>query len=458
MMYRSKNYLLIFLMFCYLGTHSQSIRKNFREMTEHEKSSLVNAFYELRQGPDLVSNLADFHRDFANFDGTNDPERLDIHKNLPDEPERDVFLPWHRMQMFEMEQAMQEIDANLSIPFLDWTIENSPEAALWDDEFMGQFNEVWDLGREYGARGNLPGNSDILFVQTFSSDFLLYSDRLERGTVHSGPHVWTGGWMGGPASPRDPVFYLHHTFIDRLWQQWEENNENSSFIATSMLRYDGTFVFDGKTLPLINPNSIVDSKSLGVFYAENQLAVLNDYSVSNTFRSLENFYYQYTIEVGDDFFIEDGKNARIESQNEVVLKPGFFASRGSNFIASIDVPVPLKSIRNFEKNQRNSMPFEEIANYKSDFYMEDVLLLEEENISLKVYPNPFAERIVIESERKINEVTIEIFDIYSRRVYSDSVDSLFKLEINDIRLKPGIYILKVNTGGKELLMSKIIKI
>jgi tyrosinase len=426
-------------------------------MTEREKTSLVNAFFELRQGPDLVTNLADFHRDFANFDGTSDPDRRDIHKNLPDEPERDVFLPWHRMQMFEMEQAMQDIDANLSIPFLDWTIENSPEAELWDNDFMGQFNEIWDLGREYGARGNLPGNSDILFVQTFSSDFLIYSDRLERGTVHAGPHVWTGGWMGGPASPRDPVFYLHHTFIDRLWQQWEENNENSSFISTSMLRYDGTFVFNGKSLPLINPNNIVDSKSLGVFYAENQLAVLHDYSVSNSFRALEKFYYQYTIEVGDAFFIEDGKNARIESRNEVLLKPGFFAANGSNFMASIDISDPLKSIERFEKNDRDLMPFEDIADYESDFYLEEETVSMGENESLKVYPNPFSERIVIESETIIKDAIIEIFDMYSRRVFIDSVDLLFKMEINNIWLQPGIYILKIQANGKELLISKIVK-
>lgn len=52
--------------------------------------------------------------------------------------------------------------------------------------------------------------------------------------VHNLVHVWVGGHLGTtpegvklgtmflPTSPNDPVFFLHHSNIDRLWAQWQE--------------------------------------------------------------------------------------------------------------------------------------------------------------------------------------------------------------------------------------------
>jgi hypothetical protein len=40
--------------------------------------------------------------------------------------------------------------------------------------------------------------------------------------VHGGVHVRTGGDMGSvPSAGYDPIFYLHHANVDRLWAQWQ---------------------------------------------------------------------------------------------------------------------------------------------------------------------------------------------------------------------------------------------
>src|SRR5690606_18634467 len=113
----------IFIILILLGfVHNlmaQSIRKNYQEMTNYEKNELVNAFYELRNGPDLFADLANFHSQYFNFDNTVDPTRRDLHFNLPDEAEREILLAWHRMQMFEMEQAIQKINPKISLAFWD---------------------------------------------------------------------------------------------------------------------------------------------------------------------------------------------------------------------------------------------------------------------------------------------------------------------------------------------------
>jgi tyrosinase len=33
-------------------------------------------------------------------------------------------------------------------------------------------------------------------------------------------HVWIGGDMSPSTSPNDPVFYLNHCNIDRIWEKW----------------------------------------------------------------------------------------------------------------------------------------------------------------------------------------------------------------------------------------------
>src|SRR5690606_998564 len=165
---------------------------------------------------------------------------------------------------------------------------------------------------------------------------LVFSNELERRPVHSGAHNWTGGAMPTTLSPRDPVFYFHHVWVDKIWVDWETMYGTSSFMRTDMLRYDGNFVFNGETLPLVNPNDITDTRALGVFYGENGLAQLDNYIVNNTHKAEEVFYYQFNIEAGNDFIVPSGAVARFESVNEINLMPGFEASPGSTFLANID--------------------------------------------------------------------------------------------------------------------------
>ncbi len=43
--------------------------------------------------------------------------------------------------------------------------------------------------------------------------------------MHGQTHEWVGGDMNaGSPSPNDPIFFLHHTQVDRLWAAWQEAN------------------------------------------------------------------------------------------------------------------------------------------------------------------------------------------------------------------------------------------
>ncbi|NER13994.1 T9SS type A sorting domain-containing protein [Leptobacterium flavescens] len=452
--------LLILLISGSIGLNAQSIRKNYLELTETERINLINAFYALRNGPDLVNDLATFHMDFFSFDNTADPTRLDIHLNLPDEPERDIFLAWHRRQMFEMEQAMQDINPRISLAYWDSSVDQSINDPIWDQDFLGQFNADWNLNRNLGGNGALPTPQEVTTVQS-NTDFLTYSNAFERGTPHAGAHRWVGGVMPTSVSPRDPIFYFHHSFVDKLWQEWEEVNQSSAFIMTSMLRYDGTYVFDGETLPLVNPNDITDSRALGVFYAENGLAELDNYTVSNTHNPEETFYYQFSIEVGDNFIAPSGTSSRIESVNNILLRPGFRAESGASFVATIDTAPITNGIQGRDRSSeivRNQKPFDEVGELENVIFTDEDLV--DDVVLIKSFPNPFTNKITIEVSKNIKECSIIIFNMMGQVVKEEFFDDTSNIEIRGLYgLSNGVYVLKVVDGNNnELITRRIVKL
>lgn len=454
-----KRLVLSLLMLVFSQVNAQSIRKDYREMTDYEKTELVNAFYTIRSTtPDRITDMANFHMDFFNYDNI-DPDVLDIHFNLPDEPEKEIFLAWHRRFIFEMEQVMQAINPRISIPFWDSSQDQSPSAALWDEDFMGSFNSNWGLGRRLGLYNDLPSPSNVsnLMLET---DFFEFSDDFERQTPHSGAHRWVSGAMITSASPRDPVFYLHHAYVDKLWQDWEALHHTSFYLRNDMIRYDGTYVFGGETLPVVDPNDILDSRALGVFYAENELAELDNYIISNTYNDPEYFYYQYTIQAGANFVATPGSNAVIESVNEVVLQPGFLAQSGAELLVTIDDQSSSALLA-----KSSSVSDKREVNHFDPIELEQVWLWSEGDVDpddavviIKTFPNPFDSHITIKLDKK-RDCVIEIYNMVGALIKQEVFEFTDTLEVKNLYgLAPGTYVIKVvDSHGKTLVVKKVIK-
>lgn len=47
---------------------------------------------------------------------------------------------------------------------------------------------------------------------------------------HNRVHVWVGGDMLPGTSPNDPVFFLHHCNVDRLWAEWQRTNPGVMYV------------------------------------------------------------------------------------------------------------------------------------------------------------------------------------------------------------------------------------
>jgi tyrosinase len=125
-------------------------------------------------------------------------------------------------------------------PFVNWTINIGPVAKLWTDV---RDNPRLD-GRGYNPRcvrrdvnswvsSHSTTDTNITDLITKSLDFESFQSKFESAGdpedspgvlgVHSGGHYTWGGDPGGDffMSPGDPVFWLHHAGIDRIWWTWQ---------------------------------------------------------------------------------------------------------------------------------------------------------------------------------------------------------------------------------------------
>jgi hypothetical protein len=50
--------------------------------------------------------------------------------------------------------------------------------------------------------------------------------------IHNRVHMWVGGSMTPGTSPNDPVFFLHHCNVDRLWALWQFRHPGQNYPLT----------------------------------------------------------------------------------------------------------------------------------------------------------------------------------------------------------------------------------
>jgi hypothetical protein len=235
-------------------------RKNFVDLSSAERNRLAAALNDAYDRG-VVESFANEHAD----------NWFNVHFGP-------AFLPWHRHFLLRFERELQSFDSRVYLPYWDWTradSRNLDEATLWRPFFGGRANEGgqfdhWRLERGSQPGGSLPSLSGIV-SNLQAANFRSYA-QVECLTHHGGPHMWVGGDMSTAHSPRDPLFYLHHGNIDRLWALWQRNHPNqpqytSDLPMTACWNYPNSFV--GINEPMAGgatPRSMLDHLALGYFF------------------------------------------------------------------------------------------------------------------------------------------------------------------------------------------------
>lgn len=163
------------------------------------------------------------------------------------------FLPWHRAYLYFFERSLRDRNPNAMLTWWDWRVPPGRRAALpaifAEPGTRARPNSLLSAAVDPAARrqgralsGQLRIPANILnATRTFRRpgqipapmpttgqvaqlleirDFLDFSAALEG--FHDNVHVWIGGHMSQvPFAAFDPVFWAHHTMIDRLWRVWQ---------------------------------------------------------------------------------------------------------------------------------------------------------------------------------------------------------------------------------------------
>jgi hypothetical protein len=129
------------------------------------------------------------------------------------------FLAWHRRFLWQFEQRLQVANPSVTLPYWDWVADPGIPVGISDPQLL----QSWGVSRQPDL-SLLPTQAEVAAVMAKTS-FLPFQQSLEG--LHDNVHGAVGGTMDTSSSPADPIFFLHHANIDRLWSNWQQQNSAS---------------------------------------------------------------------------------------------------------------------------------------------------------------------------------------------------------------------------------------
>ncbi|KAG7373349.1 tyrosinase central domain containing protein [Nitzschia inconspicua] len=195
------------------------------------------------------------------------------------------FLPWHRWFIHEFESALREYgnDPCITLPYWDWEQDAGDEfnAAVFQPQFFGSLTGrdqtgacIWSTARGNCLRRSLDDRfafwslrrvlGMVVNFEQYTDNWDSTSNRMNgfraalEGGPHANPHNFVGGTMISMAAPDDPLFYLHHANVDRIWaiwQDWMDHDQLHRDAYEVPIHYEGRWIDEPMSFP---PTEVVD--------------------------------------------------------------------------------------------------------------------------------------------------------------------------------------------------------
>ncbi|KAI3413412.1 hypothetical protein GPALN_010906 [Globodera pallida] len=223
----------------------KALRKEYRMLTDDERARYHAALKAIKKSGEY-DNIARIHSNPTIVGGAHSGP---------------AFLPWHREYLKRMEIALRQVDPTIAIPYWDSSLEaqlpTPADSHLFTKEFMGSTDEQGNL--VYGHFANwktIEGNPNIRrrvggdgkgftedeinwFLNQVQIDQIMTYSAPQPGITHGNVHLFVGGFLTLPngtlqedgdmaeqtRSANDPIFFMHHSFVDYLWEMWRQSKQ-----------------------------------------------------------------------------------------------------------------------------------------------------------------------------------------------------------------------------------------
>lgn len=174
------------------------------------------------------------------------------------------FLAWHRGYLYYFEQQLRAVSGNKSLVLPYWDYYTAPQ-------IPGEFTNPSPFNPLYQARQNT-NVIDALSLAPFAGTVT----NMQRGLnnpfevlfedqPHNPVHNIIGANMATMQSPTDPIFWLHHANVDRLWSAWQQAGGGRTTPPANSSYWAGNFTY--ATRLTMQRSRTIDTRSqLGYSY------------------------------------------------------------------------------------------------------------------------------------------------------------------------------------------------
>ncbi|CAI4223790.1 unnamed protein product [Auanema sp. JU1783] len=235
------------------------VRKELRMLTESERSAYATAFQSVAGTNGIYRTLSGWHSSTS---------------TSPAAHSGPAFLPWHREFIKRLEIGIRTLRVNgafpyvnLAVPYWDSTLDddlrfainNSPTNSIMfsnvlmgsvlnglvSDGYFGSFSGTQGRVRrrldQYNGQTTVFRSQDVGDIVTYhqienllaaTSGSSLSGCNYNRSALefrHGDVHVWVGGHMETTTtSTNDPIFFMHHAFVDKIWEDYRQQRQTRS--------------------------------------------------------------------------------------------------------------------------------------------------------------------------------------------------------------------------------------
>jgi tyrosinase len=205
----------------------------------------------------------------------------------------DYFLPWHRLYVMQFEEIIRTLTGrdDFTLPYWDYTsatayaipdefqLKNRDDPAL-SPLFVPNRNKDGGNLRSADVNAGEPLNKYFRGRQNFlvlpnlgEPSYSRFCSQLDR-RLHGEIHEFTGDQTNMASiatSAGDPIFWLHHCNIDRIWAAWNASGGKNPTSTNGINWADTNFVFAGAEGQRVEINISTISGSAALSYKYDSL-------------------------------------------------------------------------------------------------------------------------------------------------------------------------------------------